>query len=71
MMNIGNNPTVPGKDFSVEVNIFDFSADIYDKVVEIFVVASLRDEKKFGNLEELALILQLDKKNALEKILHL
>jgi riboflavin kinase/FMN adenylyltransferase len=71
MMNIGNNPTVPGKDFSVEVNIFDFSADIYDKVVEIFVVARLRDEKKFGNLEELALILQLDKKNALEKILHL
>ena len=71
MMNIGNNPTVPGKDFSVEVNIFDFIADIYDKVVEIFVVARLRDEKKFGNLEELALILQLDKKNALEKILHL
>lgn len=71
MMNIGNNPTVPGKDFSIEVNIFDFSADIYDKVIEIFVVAWLRDEKKFGNLEELALILQLDKKNALEKILHL
>jgi riboflavin kinase/FMN adenylyltransferase len=71
MMNIGNNPTVPGKGFSIEVNIFDFSADIYDKVIEIFVVARLRDEKKFGNLEELALILQLDKKNALEKILHL
>jgi riboflavin kinase/FMN adenylyltransferase len=71
MMNIGNNPTVPGKDFSVEVNIFDFSAEIYEKVIEIFVLAKIRDEKKFGNLEELALILQLDKKNALEKILHL
>ena len=71
MMNIGNNPTVQGKEFSIEVNIFDFSADIYDKDVEIFVIARLRDEKKFGNLDELALILQLDKKNALEKILHL
>jgi len=71
MMNIGNNPTVPGKDFSVEVNIFDFSAEIYDKVIEIFVLAKIRDEKKFGNLEELALILQLDKKAALEKIIHL
>jgi riboflavin kinase/FMN adenylyltransferase len=71
MMNIGNNPTVPGKDFSIEVNIFDFSADIYGKVVEIFVIARIRDEKKFGNIEELALILHLDKKNALEKILHL
>jgi riboflavin kinase/FMN adenylyltransferase len=71
MMNIGNNPTVPGKDFSVEVNIFDFNAEIYDKVIEIFVLAKIRDEKKFGNLEELALILQLDKKAALEKIIHL
>ena len=71
MMNIGNNPTVAGKDFSIEVNIFDFSADIYGKVVEIFVIARIRDEKKFGNIEELALILHLDKKNALEKILHL
>jgi len=71
MMNIGNNPTVPGKDFSVEVNIFDFSAEIYDKVIEILVLAKIRDEKKFGNLEELALILQLDKKAALEKIIHL
>jgi riboflavin kinase/FMN adenylyltransferase len=71
MMNIGNNPTVPGKDFSIEVNIFDFSADIYGKVVEIFVIARIRDEKKFGNIEELALVLHLDKKNALEKILHL
>ena len=71
MMNIGNNPTVAGKGFSVEVNIFDFSSDIYDQVIEIFVIARLRDEKKFGNLEELALILQLDKKNALEKIVHL
>ena len=71
MMNIGNNPTVQGKEFSIEVNIFDFSADIYDKDVEIFVIARLRDEKKFGNLDELALILQLDKKNALEKIINL
>jgi riboflavin kinase/FMN adenylyltransferase len=71
MMNIGNNPTVPGKDFSVEVNIFHFSAEIYDKVIEIFVLAKIRDEKKFRNLEELALILHLDKKAALEKIIHL
>lgn len=68
MMSIGNNPTVPGKTFSVEVNLFDFSDEIYGEEVEIRVVAWLREEKKFENLEELTLNLGLDKKNALNKI---
>ena len=68
MMSIGNNPTVEGKNFSIEVNIFDFDKDIYDEEVEIFFVSWLRNEKKFENLEELSVNLQLDKKNALNKI---
>ncbi len=68
MMSIGNNPTVEGKNFSIEVNIFDFDRDIYDEEVEIFFVSWLRNEKKFENLEELSVNLQLDKKNALNKI---
>lgn len=68
MMNIGNNPTIPGKDFSVEVHIFDFSEDIYGDSVEILMIARLRDEKKFENIEELSLNLRLDEKNARIKI---
>lgn len=71
MMNIGDNPTVIGKSFSIEVNIFDFDEDIYDEIVEIQVLDRLRDEKKFENLDELALNLQLDKENALNKIQNL
>jgi riboflavin kinase/FMN adenylyltransferase len=68
MMNIGNNPTIPGKAFSIEVHLFDFNEDIYGEYVEVLVLTRLRDEKKFQNLEELALNLQLDKENALNKI---
>jgi riboflavin kinase/FMN adenylyltransferase len=68
MMSIGNNPTVKGKSFSIEVNIFDFNEVIYDEFVEVGVVSWLRNEKKFENLEELSLNLRLDKKNALDKI---
>lgn len=71
MMNIGDNPTVADKGYSIEVNIFDFQEDIYGKNLEVFVLSRLRDEKKFDNLEDLALFLQLDKKNAIEKIAHL
>lgn len=71
MMNIGFNPTVPDKDFSVEVNIFNFSADIYGETIEVLVISRLRDEKKFENLDELTLNLRIDEKNALEKIGHL
>ncbi len=68
MMNIGNNPTIPGKDFSVEVHIFDFSEDIYGDSIEILMITRLRDEKKFENIEELSLNLRLDEKNARIKI---
>lgn len=68
MMNIGNNPTVPGKTFSIEVNIFEFDEDIYGETVEVLFLSRLRDEKKFENLEDLALNLRIDKEHALDKI---
>ncbi len=68
MLSIGNNPTIEGKGFSIEVHIFDFNDTIYDEVIEIKVVAWLRSEKKFRNPEELSLTLQIDKKNAIDKI---
>jgi len=68
MMNIGNNPTIEGKAFSIEVNIFDFSEDIYGQSIEILLISRLRDEKKFQNIEELLLNLRLDEKSARDKV---
>ncbi|MCC6818530.1 MAG: bifunctional riboflavin kinase/FAD synthetase [Bacteroidia bacterium] len=71
MMNIGNNPTIPGKNFSIEVNIFDFDQDIYNEVIEIHFISWLRNEKKFENLDDLASNLLLDRVNALNSIKNL
>lgn len=61
MLNIGNNPTVPGKGRSIEVNIFDFEKDIYGDDATIYFIKRLRDELKFNNLEELKIALAKDK----------
>ena len=51
--NLGVRPTVDGESRSLEVHLFDFSGDLYGKVLEVEFVADLRPEKKFGSLEEL------------------
>ena len=47
VLNVGMNPTFPGKGFSLEVHIMDFNQDIYGSEIELIFVEKLRDEKKF------------------------
>jgi riboflavin kinase/FMN adenylyltransferase len=61
MMNIGKNPTVNGKKLSIEMHLFDFSEDIYDKKFTIKLIDRLREEKKFNSLKELKEQLNKDK----------
>ena len=53
VMNIGKNPTVDIGVLSVETNIFDFSDDIYGKIILIEVLENIRSEKKFNSVDEL------------------
>ncbi len=59
MMNIGYNPTVDGTEQSVEVYFFDFEGDLYGKIIQVDLLARLRDEQRFASVE--ALINQLHK----------
>ncbi|MEI6880783.1 MAG: bifunctional riboflavin kinase/FAD synthetase [Bacteroidota bacterium] len=68
MLNIGNNPTVEGKGRSIEVNIFDFSEDIYNQSISIIFVNKLREEEKFNGLDALKTQLEKDKLLAIEVI---
>ena len=65
MMNIGTNPTFNLKNSSIEVNIFDFSLNIYNQIVEVQVLKRIRNEKKFQSVDELKRQLSLDKISAL------
>jgi riboflavin kinase/FMN adenylyltransferase len=66
MMNIGYRPTVDGRKKQIEVNIFNFDRDIYNKTVKVFVKKFLRPEQKFANLEELKKQLAKDRMVSLE-----
>ena len=65
MMNIGNRPTVNGTNQTIEVHIFDFDEDIYNKTLKIIPLKFLREEKKFNSLTELKNQLSIDKFDAL------
>lgn len=67
MINIGTNPTFNKVKERLEVNIFDFDANIYDKNIEVYFLAFIRDEKKFNSKEELILELKKNK----EECIHL
>ncbi len=60
MLNIGNRPTVDGKERRIELHIFDFNTNIYGKNVKISLIKKIRDEIKFNNLDELKDQLQKD-----------
>jgi riboflavin kinase / FMN adenylyltransferase len=51
--NIGVRPTVGAGGLSVETYLLDFDGDLYDARLRIHLQARLRDEKKFGSLDEL------------------
>ena len=65
MLNIGNRPTVNGKKRSIEVHIFDFDQDIYEKPIQVSLVKRIREEKKFEDLDKLKEQLFLDRNRAL------
>ncbi len=66
MLNIGNRPTVSGKDKTIEVNIFNFDKEIYNHEIKLCFIERLRDEQKFENIEGLIAQLKKDKENSLK-----
>jgi riboflavin kinase/FMN adenylyltransferase len=52
--NIGNNPTFKDSDqIHIETNLFDFNTDIYGEILDIQFLEKIRDEKKFGTVNDL------------------
>lgn len=66
MLYIGNRPTVNGLSKVIEVNIFDFEENIYDKTIKVSFHQYIRGDKKLNGLEELKKALSEDKLACLE-----
>jgi riboflavin kinase/FMN adenylyltransferase len=52
--NIGLNPTFDETQRSVETHVFDFSRELYDRLVKVEFIERLRGERKFDSGEALA-----------------
>lgn len=51
--NIGVRPTVDGVSHRIEAHLLDFNEDLYGKELRLEFVAHIRNEQKFGGLDEL------------------
>ena len=66
MMNIGVRPTVSaGTALTLEVHIFDFEGNLHGEAVAVSFLRRLREERKFGSVEDLAVQLDQDREVSL------
>lgn len=69
MMYIGKRPTVTNQsNVGIEINIFDFNQNIYDKTIRIHILKYLRSDIRFNNLDELKDQLKIDEQNAIHAL---
>ena len=62
MCNIGCRPTVgSGNTRTIETHIFDFDEDIYGLDLEVTFISHIREEVRFGSLDELRVQLEKDR----------
>ena len=63
--NVGVRPTFDGDQLpSIETFVFDFDGDLYGDVLRVRFLHRIRDERKFGGIDELKSQIQLDSEHA-------
>lgn len=62
--NIGRRPTFDKEEVNCETYIFDFTNDIYDKLLRVALVEYIRPEKKFDGIAQLREQIALDSHDA-------
>lgn len=64
LMSIGTNPTVGGRERTIETHFLDLDADLYGKVLSIDMLTRIRDEKHFSSVETLKAAMKEDEQYA-------
>jgi riboflavin kinase/FMN adenylyltransferase len=57
---------VNGTEPLLEVHVFDFSGDLYGRLIEVEFIAKLRDEVKFDSLDAMVVQMKIDAEVARE-----
>lgn len=66
MVNIGIRPTFDQHEVTIEVNLFDFSGDLYGHELTLIFIERIRDEMKFPDLDALKRQITSDKQRIVE-----
>ncbi len=53
LTNIGTNPTVGGREKTIETFFLNFNEDLYNRPIRLEFLTRIRDEKNFNSVEEL------------------
>jgi riboflavin kinase/FMN adenylyltransferase len=61
---VGTRPTFDLQKPLLEVHLFDFDKDIYGEYIHVDFIEHLRDEEKFGSVDELVAQMDIDTENA-------
>ena len=51
--NIGNRPTMEGKEFLLEVHLLDFVGDLYGRYTTVTLLNKIREERRFKDIDAL------------------
>lgn len=65
--NVGTCPTFNGSDVRLETHIIGYEGDLYEREMCIYLLGFLRDERKFGSVEELSAQIDFDKTRAINE----
>lgn len=68
MLYVGTRPTLNLNGISMEINIFNFNADIYGEKIAFELVKKIREEVKFSSTDELIEQLRKDKETVLQYV---
>ena len=58
--NLGYRPTFNGKKILLEVHLFNFSGNLYNKHLRVEFLKFIRAEKKFKNIDQLKKQIKID-----------
>lgn len=68
--NVGNNPTIRNKPFSIETHIINFDNNIYGIDIEIEFLEYIREEIKFDSIDDLKEQINKDVKKVVDLRVH-
>ncbi len=65
--NVGVCPTFDGKEIRLETHIINFSGDLYGREMRVYLLGFLREERRFGSIDELKMQINIDKNTTIKE----